>query len=361
MRWFAARRAASLALGGVIATAMACTTFDGVGVPDGAAVVESLDVIDGGMSCTPVDSAQALATFADAARVCALVGRCPQLNLSLILSNGIPADPFSYSLCLQWLAGELPSSRVGLPLQRANIACMAHAEHDGGLDACSAAGACVGYEAIASNDPRCGQSAPTSSCLTPTDVLRCDYQSIYHCAMPDFGPNMKCMKGSDGQYECGSAGCNDAGLSQCLGDLIDGCDTAYDLVSDINCASVGQRCGEDPSGQNGIVCLTSPGQFMTCNTAGQMICNAGKVEVCADGAFSEWDCTSIGETCTTAGGGARCAAARDGACSPYDPGIDVCNGSVLTACVDGARVCLDCASIGLGCATGEGGPGGRCG
>ena len=312
------------------------------------------------MSCAPVDSPQALATFADAARVCAIVERCPQLNLSLILSDGIPADPFSYSLCLQWLGGQVPATRVGLPLQRATIACIAHAEHDAGTDACAAAGSCVGYEAIDSSDPRCTPGT-TSKCLSPTDVLRCDYQTIYHCALPDFGPNMTCMKGSDGQYECGSSDCGDAGLSQCLGDLIDGCDTTYGLVSDVNCASVGQRCGDDPTNQNGIVCLTSPGQFVTCNTAGQINCSSGKVEVCADGAYSEWDCTSLGETCTMTGGGARCAPTNGGACSPYDADIDVCNGSILTACVDGARVCFDCASIGLSCTTGEGGPGGRCG
>ncbi len=351
-----------MAIGGAVAGGLACTTFDGVTVPpDSGQVIQSVDAGDVMSSCAPVDSPQALATFADAARVCALVQKCSQLNLSLIFSDGIPADPFSYSMCLQWMAGQVPQSRVGLPLQRATIACIARAEQEGGANVCATAGACLGYEAIAPADPRCGDGGVTSMCLGATDVLRCDYLTIYHCALPDFGPNMKCMKGSDGQYNCGSGTCGNMGVSQCLGDLLDGCDTSYGLISDVNCASVGQHCGTDPTNQNGIVCLTEPGKFQTCNTAGAILCDAGKVEVCADGAYSEWDCTSLGETCTMAGGGARCASSHGGSCTPYDPDVDVCNGSVITACVDGAHVCFDCASIGLACSTGEGGPGGRCG
>ena len=340
---------------GALAVATACTTFDNVTL-SGIAQGTTVDAADEGSA--PVDSPLALATFADAARVCSLVQRCPQLNPSLLISDGIPADPFSYSMCMQWMAGQVPPSRVGLPLQRATVRCIAHAEQAGGPDACAVAGSCVGYEAISPADPRCGDGGITSTCLSPTDVLRCDYGSIYHCAQPDFGPNMKCMKGSDGQYECGSGTCGSQGASQCLGDLLDGCATNFGLLSDVNCASAGQHCGTDPS--NAVVCLSEPGTSRSCNTAGEITCSASIVEVCVGGAYSEWDCASLGEMCTMAGGGPRCAPAPPHGCSPNDVDVDGCSGSVITVCVDGARVGFDCASIGLSCSMDAGGSGGRC-
>lgn len=331
------------------ALAPSCTTFDGVTLQgDGGA-----ESGDDAASCAPEDSPQALLPFADAARVCARVASCPLLSTSLALSNGVPVDPLTYSLCVHWLAAPVPPSRVGLPVQRQVLSCMAKAT------SCGDAAACLAFEALPAGDARCADAGATSHCVDSSTVARCDQSLVFHCGAATFGPGAQCIQGNDGQYVCGQTGCPP---TACQGDLIDGCQYPAMRHVDTDCAAAGLNCGPDPSDPQQVTCLTEPGKVLACGAPGSTSCQGDKALVCVGGQLSEFDCSSLpGGTCTADGGGARCVVPRDDACSPYDADVDVCTGTTITLCVDGRHVCFDCASIGQQCVPGSGGATARCG
>jgi hypothetical protein len=63
---------------------------------------------------------------------------------------------------------------------------------------------------------------------------------------------------------------------------------------------------------------------------------------------SERDCEVMGQRCVVEGLAARCAS-DTGTCSPYDPDVNVCEGTTIHLCVQGDRVDLDCANLGKSC------------
>ena len=74
----------------------------------------------------------------------------------------------------------------------------------------------------------------------------------------------------------------------------------------------------------------------------------------------EFDCATLGGTCSKTAGTARCARPGD-ACGPDDQAINVCTGTKLSLCVGGKTVTYDCAKDGLGCIAGTTAQSGRCG
>jgi hypothetical protein len=359
----AARRSAArwgfalaLAAGSFVAVAPACTTFDGLKAGTlgdaGSSGEGGGDAGPGG--CGPVDSPEALLTVSDSAKVCSMIAQCPLLATSLALSNGIPVDPLTYSMCVHWLASPMPPARVGTPIQRAVLQCMAKAT------SCGQASACVGFEAIQPSDPRCTDAGAPSRCLADNvTVVRCDYNEVFHCDNALFGPGAQCFKGSDGSYQCGQG--SDCPPSACQGDLITGCMYPAKIHSDMNCAAGGFQCGPDPQMPGAVACISEQGKILMCSAPGETQCQGDKVLVCTGYESSEYDCASrMGGTCTADGGGARCIV-PPAACSPYDANVHVCNGTTISLCIDGRDVCFDCASIGLKCIEGASGATARCG
>ena len=332
----------------------ACTTFDGltVGVHDAAPGDDAGGDGSPG-SCTPVDSNQALLGVADAARVCTMVAQCPLLSTSLALSNGIPVDPLTYSMCVHWLAAPVPPARVGTDVQRQVLQCMAKST------SCGQAAACMGFEAMNPGDPRCADAGPPSRCADNVTVVRCDYTEVFHCDNALWGPGSQCTKASDGSYQCAQG--TDCPPSACQGNLITGCMYPAKLHSDMDCAAGGFTCGPDPQMAGAVACTSGPNRDDACMAPGQTQCNGDTVVVCTGYIGSEWDCSSrTGGKCTSDGGGARCVVPPT-ACTPYDANIHVCSGTTVSLCIDGRDVCFDCASIGMKCVEGASGATARCG
>lgn len=333
---------------GVVA---ACTTFDGVV----AGTLDASVVADAGVDVV-ADAPPALPTYlsaADAARVCSTVFKCQSLASSIVASIAVPIDPTNYSLCMDWLAGPVPSNRVGVAIQAGVFMCIAAAT------TCRAAGECLPIENFAPGDPRCtagGADAGEKCADDGGTVLRCADQYALHCGSAYYAPGSRCMQGVDKSHWCAlNANCTTA--SSCVGSLLDYCGSPSNLHEGINCAASGYACGIDPEAGSPD-CLTAT-RVEKCAAVGTD-CAAESVAVCDGYEISKFDCSALGGTCSKKGGPARCVRAND-ACTPLDGTMNACAGSKISLCVGGASTSFDCATIGATCKPGVGALSGHCG
>lgn len=324
-----------------------CTTFvDLVADPEDAGVPDSGPVSPGFLSLD------------DAARVCSLAFECPELARSITLSSGVPVDNLNYSLCMNWIGGPIPTTRVGFVLQSQMLACVAKST------TCTEAGGCLLQELIGPGDPRCApiDAGPDGSIYPPiqctdngTSVLRCTggVPDVLHCSTAYFGPGSSCLQDTEGQFWC-ATGTTCSGGDSCVGSLLSYC--GGDLRFGINCAAIGNSCGTDPVEQL-LNCLTE-GQVRTCDNGGGLTCAGDVLEVCS-GSISLYDCANLGGTCVTTPG--TFCARPDDVCTPFDLDINVCTGSSISLCMGGRRVSFDCGAIGLGCVSADGSTPAQCG
>lgn len=377
--WRASRAALGIALA-IGAFAAACTTFSGLTVPggegdggngklDGSTLTDGRDPLGDAVPTqeTGSDGGGAGITFLsldDAARICSHLDKCPALGKSITYSIAVALDPNNYSLCMDTLAGPVPSTHVGTALQSATLACVAKGT------TCLSAAACLSQEFMDTTDTRCnrvpkdaGPDAPPGIyqyCDTDAQALvRCDPDytpDVLHCATGYFGPSATCVTTPDGTKTCASG--TDCPTTSCSGNQLTYC-TASGVHAVINCAELGQVCGADVTVDGGYLeCLTSD-RLKTCTTAGSD-CDNRIVSVCDGFDRAEFDCQNLGGTCTKSAGSARCQRPSD-ECVPEDPKINVCTGSKISLCVGGKNATFDCASIGLGCVPAKSGLSGRCG
>lgn len=337
----------ALACAAAAALAGSCTTFvDLVADPEDAGAPDSGPLAPGFLS---ID---------DAARVCSLAFRCPELARSITLSSGVPVDNLNYSLCMNWLGGPIPSSRVGFVLQSQMLACVAKS------GTCTEAGGCVLQELIGPGDPRCapidagadGSTVPPIQCIdNGTTVLRCagGVPDALHCSTAYFGPGSSCLEDMQGQFWC-ATGTDCTGGDSCVGSLLSYC--GLDLRFGINCAAIGNTCGNDPATQL-LDCLTE-GEKRTCENGGGVTCAGDILEVCS-GTISQYNCADLGGTCVTSPG--TLCVRPDDTCSPYDLEVNVCNGSSISLCMGGRPVSFDCGAIGLACLPADGSNPAQCG
>lgn len=325
-----------------------CTTFvDLVADPEDAGVPDSGPVVPGFLSLD------------DAARVCSRAFECPQLARSITLSSGVPVDNLNYSLCMSWLGGPIPTTRVGFALQAQMLACVAKSS------TCTEAGGCVLQELLEPGDPRCTpiDAGPDGSVLPPiqctdndTAVLRCmgGVPDVLHCSTAYFGPGSSCLKDTNGAFWCAtSTECS--GGDSCVGSLLSYCGSGG-LRFGINCAAIGNSCGTDPVEQL-LNCLTE-GEVRNCDNSGGLMCAGDVLEVCS-GSISLYNCADLGGTCITTPG--TICARPDDECTPFDLDINACTGSSISLCVGGRRVAFDCGAIGLGCVSADGSTPAQCG
>lgn len=333
-------------VGGALAAALlgpSCTIWSGVTFSPGS---------DAGLA---VDSGSDAAAFehylstADAAKLCSLLAKCPEPELaqSITLATGVPVDFGNFSNCVEWVAGPIPSNRIGLTLQRAVLECVSMAT------TCVAAGKCLSEELFAAGDPRCagndaGVDASVDSCIdSNATVQRCSGTNALHCDNAYFESGAKCMKGLDGTFWC-ATGANCVQATTCVGSNLEYCGSGTELRFGINCAAVGNTCGIDPKTM-GADCLTE-GTIQLCSDTSSD-CDKDRVKVCDNDRYSVFDCAKLGGTCNKDLGAALCVRPGD-TCTPFDPDINVCAGSSISLCLGGAKTSFDCATIQKMCASG---------
>lgn len=350
-----------------------CTVFDDVTPPqvDGAGG-GGADTSAGGaggateQSCT-VQSPRCLLPLIEAARLCALVAQCDPLSGSIALSTGLPlatldADgqsiAFNFSTCVDWLTRRLEDSHAGFESARAVFNCLA------ATSTCTEAAACLTYEALALDDPRC--DGERGRRCEGQSVIDCDERRISHCDELGFAVSTECVEGADGAV-CRLESCTEPGV-HCQENppgvhYAIACTAGGDEIA-TNCTAHGLSCTEQ------IGCTDATGSDELCDPPFAQACNgAKKVAVCAAPLVTSgmrsvsFDCGATGDDCIEASLSARCAQ-PEASCSPYDAGINVCEAeaaSVLGLCIAGQRTTFDCASLGMVCANGDGeGRSGRC-
>lgn len=344
---------AAFAAGALVAS---CMTFNGVNLP------AQSDSGGGGDSTTPPDAggdapagdatpdgptAQTYLPLATAAKLCSRIFACPYLSSSIQNSNAVLADPTNYSLCVHWLAGPLPSDRLGISLQQQTFQCMASAS------SCTQAGECVSYETLAPGDPRCaadagvGDGGPRCTDDGGT-ILGCSGLYALHCNSPYYAAGTSCLLGADGTLGC-ALGTNCTVNASCIGSsLFDECGTGNNLHFQLNCPYAGYDCNTTQDG--GLIgCLTG-NQSLDCTALGTQ-CVGDVVQVCDGVNWSAFDCAALGGTCSSTGGSAICVSSGD-QCTPFDPSINQCSGTNISLCVGGKKQTFDCASVGLTCLPG---------
>lgn len=369
---------ASIPLIAALAGVGSCTTFDGLSPAPPAA--------------TQLGSAYL--PLKDAARVCALAFSCPNsFNGDLVSAVSIPFDTLNFSVCMHWMAGPIPTNRIGFNFQQQTLQCLAKAS------SCSTAYECLPFETLVPGDPRCapldagaggtagagggledasadgaedagaagasgasggGGSLPDERCGNDGGAIyKCQnaYKYALNCGNAYYAPGSHCVADTDGTRWC-AVGDNCNVYLSCIGSLLDYCGGPDGWTHEsINCAYGGRSCGQD-SDSGVLDCLTGS-SLRKCYTAGTT-CVDSTVEVCDGLSVSLFDCSSIKATCSKSEGTARCMR-NDDACKPSDPGINVCSGDVITLCVGGRKVSLDCKGAGLTCKPGAGAQSAHCG
>lgn len=314
-----------------------CTVFDGLSVPPEATALPGYLSIEQG------------------ARACSLVFRCPRLAEAIARSIGVPANATRYSTCLGWLAGPLPPSRFGLSAQASLLGCVSEA---GG---CAEALACAFVEPLGEGDTRC-EGVAGDVCAPSGMLVDCASRYAERCPAPHWGAGSECRLGLGSEGRCALSGClpDTSAPPRCTSGVYVRCDPATNLKVAKDCNTVGLTCPEGAEGAD-AQCATEDGVF-PCDEPGATSCSPdeGRVRACDGSLASEFDCEATGAHCVEEDGGARCARPGE-ACSPLDPGVDVCAGSSISVCVGGSRVTVDCATLGLSCVPPDGASSGHCG
>jgi hypothetical protein len=292
-------------------------------------------------------------TIASAGRVCSLVFRCPSLASSVIESVAVPVDQDNYSLCVHWLAGAIPSDRVGFVLQSQVFQCVAQ------TTTCTAAGACLALENLSPGDPRCTGGDGGEHCGdNGATVYRCAQNYLLHCGSPYYASGSTCLTGADGTHWC-ALGTNCSVKDSCIGTLNDYCGAPSNLHFNVNCSYDGYTCGLAVNSDSGITSCYTGNMNLPCSSPGTS-CSGTTLQVCDGTNLSDFDCAALGDTCSTQAGAAICVHSGD-TCTPFDIGVNQCTGSSISLCVGGHPLTFDCASIGMSCVPASGPTSGHCG
>lgn|GEM_PF-1105764 len=361
------------------AAAASCTVFNGLTVPedpDGAspgdvtAAEAGGDDSPGTVGDAGVDACvgpgQGYLGLTEAARVCTTLFECgEQLEFDIETSLGLIAGNANYAVCMNWLAGATAPDRVGRDIQQQTLKCMARGT------TCAQAWGCLGTETFdPTSDPRCKDGGAQLTGVHCADnnanTIGCDDGLVYHCGSPPFA--------GGGLNECAIEGDPKDAASYTCGEQVDPCTvrtTSCDLATSIlsscdkgsttnqrfDCRAMGLTCG--PTGADSgprYSCLTN-GTYMKCD--GQTFtnkCIGDNVATCnLLETVSEINCKALGKKCSMAEGQPLCVGADD-TCSPLGIGVGICNGDVLSLCVDGKPVTYDCACAGMTCSS-DGGAG----
>lgn len=303
-----------------------CTVFDGLTVPPKTVLSAGYLSLEEGV------------------RACRFVHDCPMISAAIARSAGVPAIVNSFSACLSWFVGPLPSNRFGLNVQRALLQCVVQAND------CSEALACAYVEPMSEGDPRCA-GAVGDQCSMDGTLLDCTTEIAARCHTPYYGAGSECQLGLAGTGRCALSACALATSPppRCTSGVYVRCDPATNLRVAQDCNTVGLTCPEGAEGAD-AQCATEDGVF-PCDEPGRTTCSPDKtrVRVCDGALASEFDCSAMRATClATTSGEARCIRSTD-TCAPEATDIDVCQGNTISLCVSGERIKFDCGDVGLLC------------
>ncbi|HSQ65060.1 MAG TPA: hypothetical protein VLM85_17675 [Polyangiaceae bacterium] len=337
--------AGMVAVLGVVAS---CTIFDGLESRiDGGGGDGGGDAV--GDSVLPANTQPGYLALADGVKFCSNAFACPLLGQSTEFSIDVPVDSNHFSSCIGWVAGPLPKNRLGHDSTAKFLTCAA------GATSCGAATGCMWYEVLAPGDPRCaGYDAGIAGACADDggSLLLCNQPSVEHCNNAYFPSGASCMKGVDTYNYCARPTCSG---DQCAGSMLEFCGATNKIYNGWDCAAGGFSCGFD-STEGYVDCLTD-GTAKKCSAL-SVTCQSGIASIC-DGVYeSHYDCNNYGGTCDQTSF-PRCTLPGE-TCTPFDPGIDTCNGSSITLCYGGQKTTFDCASVGKTCVAGANGQTDHC-
>jgi hypothetical protein len=324
-----------------------CTTFNGdsPAPPDAGA-----DVADAGvLGYLVID---------DAIAVCSLVAGCPTLPYSIGISLAVPVDSRYFGSCVQMLAGRIPPSRRGLELQRGVLQKIV------GKRSCDEALAVLPVELLV-DDTRCNVGNGCSN----NAAIACDdggtgqkLGTLSRCAPGLGGPTCRSFPVDASAYAlCAEGPCTAThSEAHCEADSLVTCDLANDFSLGFDCTWVGLGCGTADGGGFPYTTCLAPEDDARCPGFGASGCSGDSARYCvavsSSPAWSRFACADVGASCVGGrfvdGGGtpAICSPAPATAdCSPYDPDVGTCAGTIVALCVDGQRTTYDCAKLGKRC------------
>jgi len=354
-----------------------CTVFNGISIPGESDASSSSDAPIGpegdGDAGIPTEASidacvgpgKGYLGLAEAAEVCTTLFECgEQLEFDIETSLGLLAGNTNYAVCMNWLAGSTPPNRVGRDIQQQTLQCMSRGR------TCAQAWGCLGTETFdPTTDPRCndGGKPITGVYCDPSNnnTIGCDDGLVYHCQAPPFaiGQNVCAIEGDPkdaASYTCGlqRSTCTQRVTSCDLAtSILSSCDKGSTTNQAFDCRAMGLTCGATGAeGGPKYSCLTN-GQYRPCDgETFQNQCIGDNVATCnLLGTISEIDCKALGKKCSMAEGQPICVGDAD-TCSPFSLGVDICNGDVLSLCIDGKPVTFDCACAGMTCSS-DGGAG----
>lgn len=316
-----------------------CTVFNDATVPAGAGGGAGAGGT-GGAGATFTDFPTAFLDLDDAVRACRWAFECPTLSRSIGMSLSVPLDTQSLSTCAHWLAGPVPDTRAGRPIQSQVLRCVALAPD------CATASACAFVEALAEDDERC--SGPFAGaepyCDDVGTLVDCPESRIHHCDSVRFQEGSECQTSPLGYSTCAFDDCGDAGAYFCAADIQLLC--ADTLLVGVDCTTAGLVCGSSIfCAADGESLLAEPCE----EPAGTTDCSGDVARVCDESVRSHFRCGDLdGGSCEQSGGKGRCVLAES-TCSPASVDTAACDGDRVSLCVAGRSVSFDCASVGLTC------------
>jgi hypothetical protein len=277
-----------------------------------------------------------------AATLCARVFACDQVGESIRASTGVPIDrASSFSHCMTWLAGPLPSDRQPSPGQ---VEMLEHMVEAPDCDATRkaawvekldvAAAICDGH-----TDRRCSPSG--------MEVIDCSSRKhVEHCGNALLGAETSCSQSGPSTAcsddPCGGLQgfCEGNGITYCLGYL-------WEIAG---CRERGLVCNKAA-----LECRDEAGADQNCTTAGDTLCDGEVAKVCAEGigttgkkVKSPFDCAKVGAGATCQLEPAIHCEPPAPACSLMDP--DACSGgNHIQLCVAGELRDFDCGGIQMEC------------
>lgn len=327
-----------------------CLVFDGLEPHPGGSDPGGGGAGGGPAATCRSDDPACLLDPLNAARTCATLAACPTLPAGVLATSGLPLGEldasgalltFSFSSCIDWLTAPLAGEAPGFEARLDLASCLAASA------SCAGAEACLGVAPLDAADPRC---AAMSGAACDFDALvDCDASLVSHCDKPPFVAQTSCVDGGPGPAHCEGASCGADGAS-CDADRLTVC--ASGAAVSLDCAALGLAC--DGTGCSGAPCATPYRQG----------CDGDAVTVCAPAPVIgplevRFDCAAVGRSCALVGDKARCVPAP-ATCSPFDPAIDVCDGTRIHVCIGGKPTDIDCAAFGFVCAGPSGATSGRC-
>jgi hypothetical protein len=206
------------------------------------------------------------------------------------------------------------------------------------------------------------------------------------CAGQGFAPGSACVVSGD-VARCVSSACSlaDDGILACADNTLSICDPSLKQRYAIACAATGSTCVTSPTrvsvtatasipvsactsrdneltlaagcsgaaGDGATSCTTDSASMVVCNRLVRFKSKGGVTTV--GGVEALYHCQrELGWSCAEGPAGAFCAR-PDAECAPDSADVDRCDGDVITVCLAGHRVNVDCAAVGATCHGASGG------